>query len=295
MDDERLREMRRQYANIPIPKELNAVVRKAMARETVERRRTWSWGRIAGVAAAAAVLLFVVSINALPAFAESMQDVPVLGSIVRVLTFTHLGSSSESQAYDVQIDVPEIQGLGNTELQESLNAKYLADAQARYEQFMAEIGGLENGQLAHQALDAGYKVKVQNGALLVIEHWVVETMASGVESVQYDNIDTAQGLLLTLPGLFRDDSYVQIISAYILEQMKAQMAADPNVKYFIAPEDQGGFQEIAPDQDFYINENNRLVIVFDEYAVAPGVMGVVEFEIPTEVIASLLVGTEYVH
>ena len=39
----------------------------------------------------------------------------------------------------------------------------------------------------------------------------------------------------------------------------------------------------------------RWVPVFDEYEVAPGSMGVVEFEIPTEVLADILVSNEYIH
>ncbi len=294
MDEQRLREMRREYANMRIPEELDAVMRKAIASSPPKPSRSWSWGRTVGVVAVAVVVLFVAAINALPAFAQSMADVPVLGAIVRVLTFTHLGASSESQGYEVSIDVPAIQGMQNQALQESLNREYLADAQEQYAQFMEEIGGLAEGQLAHEALDAGYKIKAQNPPLLSIEHWVVKTMASGAESVHYDTIDTERGLLLRLPGLFKDDSYVQTISANILGQMKAQMTADPNTMYFISPQDEGGFSEITPEQDFYINEDNKLVIVFDEYAVAPGAMGIVEFEIPTEVIASALQGNDYI-
>lgn len=40
--------------------------------------------------------------------------------------------------------------------------------------------------------------------------------------------------------------------------------------------------------DFYINDSGKLVLVFDEYEVAPGYMGVVSFEIPTEVVADIV-------
>ena len=41
-------------------------------------------------------------------------------------------------------------------------------------------------------------------------------------------------------------------------------------------------------RDFYINDENQLVIVFDEYEVAPGSMGTPEFVIPTELLNGLL-------
>jgi len=37
-----------------------------------------------------------------------------------------------------------------------------------------------------------------------------------------------------------------------------------------------------------------LVISFDKYEVGPGYMGIQEFEIPTEVIADILVSNEYI-
>ena len=54
------------------------------------------------------------------------------------------------------------------------------------------------------------------------------------------------------------------------------------------------FTTIKADQNFYITEEGKLVIVFDEYEVAPGYMGIVEFEIPTEVLADILVSNEYI-
>lgn len=43
------------------------------------------------------------------------------------------------------------------------------------------------------------------------------------------------------------------------------------------------FNLITGDESFYFNENGEIVIVFDEYEVAPGYMGAVEFTIPKDV------------
>ena len=45
--------------------------------------------------------------------------------------------------------------------------------------------------------------------------------------------------------------------------------------------------KIDKNQNFYINNNGEIVISFDEYEVAPGYMGVVEFTIPNSVINSI--------
>jgi hypothetical protein len=54
------------------------------------------------------------------------------------------------------------------------------------------------------------------------------------------------------------------------------------------------FDSIAKDQSFYINNEGKLVISFDKYEVAPGYMGVVEFIIPSNVIADALVSNVYI-
>ena len=51
---------------------------------------------------------------------------------------------------------------------------------------------------------------------------------------------------------------------------------------------ESNFSEITGEENFYISQDGKLTLVFDEYTVAPGYMGVVEFEIPTEVIAGIV-------
>ena len=60
-------------------------------------------------------------------------------------------------------------------------------------------------------------------------------------------------------------------------------AADPSAAYF--PQD---FDQIDPEQAFYWDENGKLVLVFDEYTLAAGSMGISEFVIAPEIIRSLI-------
>jgi len=57
----------------------------------------------------------------------------------------------------------------------------------------------------------------------------------------------------------------------------------------------GEFIAIKADQQFYITDKGKLVISFDKYEVAPGAMGIVEFEIATDVIKNDLVSSKYIH
>ncbi|NLG27471.1 MAG: DUF3298 domain-containing protein [Chloroflexi bacterium] len=287
--DEQMSTWKDQYNNTPIPAGFDLAVRKALASRPSIARPV-PLGRWVAVSAASLLLLFVVAVNALPALALALQDVPVLGPLVEVLTLARFRAASDEQLYRVDVAVPEVQGLSDAALQTSLNERYLAEGQTLYEQFMSEMGALEQGEVAHKALDAGYRVRVNTDTFLVVERWVVEVMASGAESVTFDNIDLVNQVVVTLPSLFVDDGYVQTITANIKEQMRSQMAdPDTGAMYFIDE-----FSQIKPDQSFYINAEHKLVIVFNEYEVAPGAMGVVEFIIPTEVLADALVGHGYI-
>lgn len=66
-----------------------------------------------------------------------------------------------------------------------------------------------------------------------------------------------------------------MISENIKTQMREQMVADEGVIYFLDDEDmpEFNFQSITEQTNFYFNESGELVIVFDEYEVAPGYMG----------------------
>ena len=77
--------------------------------------------------------------------------------------------------------------------------------------------------------------------------------------------------------------YKQIVDESVEKQIKERMENDENSSYFTKEE--GGFSGIKDEyQDFYINENKKAVIVFQKYEIAPGYMGIQNFEIPNDLI-----------
>ena len=79
---------------------------------------------------------------------------------------------------------------------------------------------------------------------------------------------------LTLEDFLGQD-YVEKANESIRAQIDERMQ---NGETFFTSEE-GGFETIEADQSFYVNENGNPVIVFEKYAIAPGAMGEVEFEI----------------
>ncbi|MFE8696301.1 DUF3298 domain-containing protein [Cytobacillus sp. FJAT-53684] len=292
--DKKLEELKTEYKNIQIPDELDLIVERALLKGK-KKKNGYKW--MAGAAAAA--VLFIGGLNISPAMASSLAEMPVVGSIVKVLTFTEYKVDKEK--YQADIKVPAVSDLENGDLAQSLNDKYLKEGKELYDEFMLEVKELEDNGGGHLGVDSGYEVKTDNEQILSIGRYVVNTVASSSTIMKYDTIDKKNQILLSLPMLFTDESYVNTISENIKEQMREQMKVDENTIYWVSGaglEDEDLtelFETINMEQNFYINNEGKLVISFDKYEVAPGYMGVVEFIIPTEVISDILVSEEYIH
>lgn len=290
-----MKHLRKEYDDIPIPDELDMIVDRAIntsLRNRKQKRVKYRW--IAGACAAA--LLFLVTINASPAVANALSAIPGMDRVIQVLTLKQY--VVEGKNYGANIKVPAVTNLDNKALESGLNEKYMKENKALFDKFQTEIEALKKQGGGHLNVDAGYEIKTDTDEILSIERYVVESAGSSSEQLKLDTIDKKNQILITLPMLFKDDQYIRLISGNIKEQMKSQMKDNPDKFYWVhgasdvLPTDE--FKAIKRDQNFYINKNGKLVIVFDKYEVAPGYMGSVEFEIPTEAIANDLVSRNYI-
>jgi hypothetical protein len=148
-------------------------------------------------------------------------------------------------------------------------------------------------------VDSGYVIKTDNDDILSIGHYIVNTVGSSSTVFKYDTIDKKNEVLITLPSLFKDNSYIETISENIKEQMLENNKLDESKFYWVEGiegevDDSLLFKTISDTQNFYINDDAKLVISFDKYEVAPGYMGVLEFVIPTDILTDILVGNEYI-
>lgn len=300
-DIEKLKE---EYLDIPIPNELDFVVKRTLKDCGVSignRQRKFKSKKYLGFTAIACFLIIIVAANTSQAFAETTSNLPVVGGIIKILTFREY--TVNEQGFKVKIDVPSIQGLTNKNLQTSLNEKYLNEDKQLYNKFMSDMAQLKkeaqnnkSGTTEHESVTSGYKVKTDNSLILSVERYIITQAGDTGVQKEFDTIDKQKQILITLPSLFKDDSYVNIISQNIISQMQAQMKAESYKMYFIGKNAQyvKPFEKISKNQQFYINNDGKLVISFDKGDVAPAVMGDIEFVIPTKVLNNILVGHEYI-
>ena len=302
MESNELKRLKEEYMKTPIPEELEFIIRNAfdnkMKKDGKEKKRKklsieykWVGGLVATIVA------FIMILNMNTAFANALSEIPIVGKIIKV--FTAREYKLDEDTYNADIKAPEIDGFENKELQDKLNEKYLEENKKLYDEFIEDIEELKKNGGGHMGVDSGYVIKTDNERILSIGRYVVNTVASSSTAFQYDTIDKENEILITLPSLFKDEGYIEVISQNIKEQMRKEMREDENKIYWVGDsgleETVELFERISKDQSFYINKDYKLVISFDKYEVAPGYMGIAEFILPTGLIQDLLISNEYIN
>lgn len=306
-----LNEIKNDYQNIPVPEDLKARVEGAIAQAKADYAKTpdtsnttvpfpakkcsvssirrYVLGGLGGVAAAALAITILANSNA--AVAHAMGQIPVLGAIVKVVTFREYQHSENQMQADLKI--PEVQvkdpegnvleaATGN--LNENIQ-KYTDEIIASYEADVKAAGGE-----GVEELNLDYDIVTDNSKLFSLRFQQSLIAASGNETQKIYHVDKTTGEMITLKDLFQQGAdYQTPISENIKTQMKQQMQEDENKIYWVNSDmEEFNFTQISDQVNFYVNESGKLVIVFNEYEVAPGYMGVVTFEIPTEVVKDIV-------
>ena len=276
------KEARERFEGIQPPPELEFAVASAL--RTGERRRksrravrrTLSGGL-------AACACFVLLVNASPNFAQAVSDVPVLGGLARVFTVTQYTVEDRDHLIDVRLPALELEGATdleqriNTEIQTRID-QVLQEAEDRAretKQAFVETGGNPD-EFMPIIIDVDYEIKCQSDQYLSFVITKTETLASAYTEYYIYNIDLQAGREVSLRDLLGPD-YKALANAAV-EAGIARRSQDPDNIYFQPGE--GGFESIADDQAFYINQSGNPVVVFEKYEIAPGYMGEQEFEVP---------------
>lgn len=284
MEKKSLRDAKEVYKAIPIPGELDETVRAALRSSRPEPQKR-HFMRYAVSLAAGACAVFMLAVNTSQAFAQSLYGLPVIGNIARVFTFVQY--EKEEDADVLRVRLPAISSTGNTELEQRVNYEIqlkmnqlVDEARQRakeYKKAFLETGGKEKDYMPVEIF-VDYDIHLNDGVLLSFTITKAETSASYYGEQFFYNVDLESGRDLTLRDLLGPD-YIHVVNSSVQKQMKERMAADPDQFYFTEEDEK--FTTITPDQGFYLNDKGNVVVVFPKYEIAPGYMGIQEFEIPT--------------
>lgn len=222
--------------------------------------------------AVSAVLALVISalgiVNFMPDSAAALSDV----FSVKLKTLSYGWGTN-----NLNVKYPEFSGEGSA-VPNTAARDFVAEAQDIFREYMLQR------YEGNVALDAGYRIYINDRALLSARFFGTLNAGGSADFSRCVVMDKISGELLSLGDLFGEDfDYIAEISAEVLKQMERRVEYGAN--YFIPGgiwDESECFKEISPEQEFYIDANGQLVIVFDEYTVAPGSEGAPEFIMPEE-------------
>lgn len=212
--------------------------------------------------------------------------------VVGLLNFSPAAASALSDIFSVKIktisygwgdnwfnvNYPEFSGDGSAKPNQAVR-DFVAEAEELFRTYTLQK------YEGYVALDAGYRVYVNDKTYLSARFYATVNLGGSADYSRCINFDKRSGEELALADLFEEGyDYIGAISAEVLRQMEERVKYGRD--YFIPGgiwSDDECFKEISPEQEFYINPEGLLVIVFDEYTVAPGSEGSPEFIMPEKI------------
>lgn len=313
-DFEKIEVLKSKYNEMEMAEEQVERMKKRIQDARRDKKKKNSAGKKAAAAVAAAAAVFIMLPNTSEGVAYAMSNIPIVGKLVEVVTFRDYQYESERQNADITVpklvaDGTELSvdgtetlenGTGTTadgagtkgtdsQVQENLRKtteEINAEIQEITDRIVAEFEENLQYQEGYQEVVVKHEILAAGEDYFTLKLICYQGAGSGAEWDYFYTIDLNTGERVALADLFADGSdYITAISENIKEQMREQMAADENVRYWLEDEEipAWNFQEITEETSFYLNENGNVVICFNEGDVAPMYMGCVEFEIPNEV------------
>lgn len=231
------------------------------------------------------VILPNISIDA----AQAMSSLPVVGDFFRVITIRDYHYIDDRFSADIR--VPEItseNGAGSAASQ-AVNAKIRTIAR----QWMDEFEEAHEEEWGRSEIIVDYEILSTTPEYFALKLMTYQGAGSGYEQDYYFTIRINDGKEMILADLFPEGAdYITPISENIKEQMRQELAQDSGKSYWIDIDEDDPikaweFDKISEDQSFYINEEGRLVIAFNEGDAGPMYMGCAQFTIPEQVVDNI--------
>ncbi len=279
------------YRNIPVPDDMKEKLKK-----TVRSARRASRFYIPAVVAAA-MLTLVILPNMGAGVAYAMGNLPVVGKLFQAVTFRDYQYEDGRFSANVQIpqivlndlDVEAENPAVRSELDETIRQVNF-DIEKVTEELVAEFEASAALGESYGGLEIHHEIVTDNEQYFSLKLFIYRGAGSGMQSYKIYTIDKLSGKQIQLKDLFVEGSdFNTILSEDIQEQMRDIMAKDKGKVYWIDQENpEMNWKGLIEEQNFYFNAEGDLVIVFDEYEIAPGYMGAQEFVVEKDVYKDLL-------
>lgn len=293
--EEKLQVLKEEYQKPQMSQSQLEELRKKMKEANMADKKELNRKRVMKYTATAAALIgaFMILPNTSATIAHAMEQIPIIGQLVEVVTFRDYEYDSDRNKAD--IDVSEIkpnEKLENSEVKENLEhttAEINAEIQKITDEVVEHFETHLEDEMGYQDIIVKSEVLATAQDYFTLKLFCYQGAGSGYQWNYFYTIDLNTGERLQLKDIFKEGvDYITPISENIKEQMQAQMTADNKVYYWLDDEiEEWNFKAITDETSFYLNEKDNVVISFNEGEVAPMYMGAVEFEIPADVLRDI--------
>lgn len=267
------------YDRLEIPKELSSVVNNAI--ETgfkTEKEKIKIYKKIIGIVAII-IVVFILPLNLVPTYAKAVQQIPIIGEVAKIFTFREYHFEDDIKYVDVKI--PKFVYDGKTDLEKRVNqeiSKIINEevknaenhAKEYYEAFI-ETGG-NSKDFMPISINIDYEIKNLTEKQVSFVITKSETFASAYFVEYFYNIDMESGRNLTLKDWLGNDYKEKVV-----QNIKNTVSSWSQEQKELLFEDVNIEDLIDENTNFYINEQNQVVVVFEKYEVAAGAAGRLEF------------------
>ena len=110
--------LRQEYEEIQTPQDLDSFMDTCIDQAQKKQSR-FTFYRLWKPALSAALIGYLIVLNTVPAFAQSVFAIPLLGDVSRILCVREYQKTSDVDSLSVK--VPEVKNTGNPEMEERVN------------------------------------------------------------------------------------------------------------------------------------------------------------------------------
>lgn len=219
------------------------------------------------------VMLFLLP-NMSVAYAKTMEKIPFIGDIVRVVTIRNYYYSDEM--HEVDVKVPKVESKKN-EAFTLINSEIQELTDTLLKEFNKELS--EIGSTGHSSLYIDYDVMMNTNSWFTLKIQIVQAKGSGNITYKYYHLDKITGKVIELGDIVNSKEFYEKVEQEIEKQMLKEMKEDDNKIYWVKNDTFGNTVNIDSQHNFYWDNKGNLIIPFDKYEVAPGYMGSPKFTI----------------
>lgn len=191
----------------------------------------------------------------------------------------------ETDYSSVKAEIIRFTGMADKEFQDALNAEIEQAVESETVAFDSDAsdnaGNVRMGNKCVLEISWDEKYNKNDFLSVVEEKYIYTGGAHGSLVREPRNIDTAGARQVRLADLFEDDAYVNTLNRMINELVTEKSGDYKDL--WAKPEIQESHQT-----DFYINDDDKLVIFFQPYELSYYARGFVEFPLPLDELSGYL-------